>query len=292
MVCYIFIRYTHKRREKLEAPLKTLTPYGGRLTFQLPAGNSLVIHLKDNLKIRNKKRWSQVMYMYYLLGYKFFNDLSMMEKLYSHVPDINKVKTSKVFTGFGSLLNNIDPKLRAKLERTFILTLDGDVEFQPEAVRLMVDKIKENKRLGSVCGRVHPIGSGPVVWYQQFEYAVGHWLQKVTEHVFGTVMCSPGCFSLLRGSTLLEDHILPIYTTRASEASDYVQYDQGEDRWLSTLIIQQGYFISYVSAAHSMTYSPETFHVIFIFNFSINDSRWEFGKSLTYILRSPINIKD
>ena len=73
-------------------------------------------------------------------------------------------------------------------------------------------------------------------------------------------MCSPGCFSLLRGSTLLEDHILPIYVTKAHEANDYVQYDQGEDRWLSTLIIQQGYFISYVSAADSMTYAPETFH--------------------------------
>ena len=74
-------------------------------------------------------------------------------------------------------------------------------------------------------------------------------------------MCSPGCFSLLRGSTLLEDQILPIYVAKSSEASEYVQYDQGEDRWLSTLIIQQGYYIAYCSAADSMTYSPETFHV-------------------------------
>jgi len=145
------------------------------------------------------------------------------------------------------------------LENTFILALDGDVEFQPRAVDLMLDKIKENKRLGSVCGRVLPIGAGPVVWYQQFEYAVGHWLQKVTEHVLGSVLCSPGCFALLRGSTLLEDHILPIYATRARHAAEYVQYDQGEDRWLSTLMIQQGYFIGYVSAADSSTYSPETF---------------------------------
>ena len=64
------------------------------------------------------------------------------------------------------------------------MTLDGDVEFQPEAVRLMIDKIKENKKLGSVCGRVLPIGKGPMVWYQHFEYAVGHWLQKAAEHMF------------------------------------------------------------------------------------------------------------
>lgn len=48
----------------------------------------------------------------------------------------------------------------------------------------MIDKIKENKKIGSVCGRVHPIGSGKIVWYQIFEYAIGHWLQKVTEHIF------------------------------------------------------------------------------------------------------------
>lgn len=57
-------------------------------------------------------------------------------------------------------------------------------------------------------------------------------------------MCSPGCFSLLRGSTVLEDQILPVYITKANEPGHYVQYDQGEDRWLSTLIIQQvSYFI-------------------------------------------------
>jgi chitin synthase len=40
------------------------------------------------------------------------------------------------------------------------LTLDGDVEFRANAVRLMIDKMKENKKIGAVCGRVHPIGSG------------------------------------------------------------------------------------------------------------------------------------
>ena len=71
-----------------------------------------------------------------------------------------------------------------KLENTMLLVLDGDVEFRADAVKLMIDKMKEDKRIGSVCGRVHPIGSGPIVWYQIFEYAVGHWLQKVTENIF------------------------------------------------------------------------------------------------------------
>lgn len=36
------------------------TPYGGRIEWMLPGGNKLFVHLKDNEKIRNKKRWSQV----------------------------------------------------------------------------------------------------------------------------------------------------------------------------------------------------------------------------------------
>ena len=30
----------------------------------------MIVHLKDKNKIRHKKRWSQCVYMYYLLGYR------------------------------------------------------------------------------------------------------------------------------------------------------------------------------------------------------------------------------
>ena len=38
-------------------PKKMLTPYGGRLTWEFPGGTSMVVHLKDKSKIRNKKRY-------------------------------------------------------------------------------------------------------------------------------------------------------------------------------------------------------------------------------------------
>ena len=44
---------------QMQAPTKVLTPYGGQLVWILPGGNNLIVHLKDKLKIRNKKRWSQ-----------------------------------------------------------------------------------------------------------------------------------------------------------------------------------------------------------------------------------------
>ena len=44
----------------MPSPTKVVTPYGGQLVWILPGGNKLIVHLKDKLKIRHKKRWSQV----------------------------------------------------------------------------------------------------------------------------------------------------------------------------------------------------------------------------------------
>ena len=35
----------------------------------------------------------------------------------------------------------------------------------------------------------HFCGLGYMQWYQMFEYAIGHWLQKATEHMMGCVLC-------------------------------------------------------------------------------------------------------
>ena len=68
-----------------------------------------------------------------------------------------------------------------------------------------------------------------MVWYQKFEYAVSHWLQKAAEDKFGCVLCSPGCFSLFRGWSLMDENVMNRYTTPPSEARHYVQYDQGKN---------------------------------------------------------------
>ncbi|XP_021365799.1 uncharacterized protein LOC110458439 [Mizuhopecten yessoensis] len=220
----------HKVMVKISPPTKYPTPYGGRLEWTLPGNNKLTVHLKDNAKIRHKKRWSQVMYMYYLLGYKL-------------------------------VAQPLDARRKQKLaDNTFILALDGDVDFKPSAVQLLVDRMKKNEKVGAACGRIHPIGTGPMIWYQKFEYAISHWLQKATEHMIGCVLCSPGCFSLFRASSLMDDNVMRKYTTISTNARHYVQYDQGEDRWLCTLLLQQGYRVEYSAAADALTYAPEGFN--------------------------------
>ena len=54
----------------LESATKVQTPYGMELKWTLPGGLPFHIHLKDTFKVRNKKRWSQVMYMSYVLDHK------------------------------------------------------------------------------------------------------------------------------------------------------------------------------------------------------------------------------
>ncbi|XP_063838670.1 chitin synthase chs-2 isoform X3 [Ostrinia nubilalis] len=219
----------HQTNIRVRPPKKYPAPYGGRLTWVLPGKTKMICHLKDKGKIRHRKRWSQVMYMYYLLGHR------LME-----------------------LPISVDRK-EVMAENTFLLTLDGDIDFQPHAVRLLIDLMKKNKNLGAACGRIHPVGSGPMVWYQMFEYAIGHWLQKATEHMIGCVLCSPGCFSLFRGKALMDDNVMKKYTLRSDEARHYVQYDQGEDRWLCTLLLQRGYRVEYSAASDAYTHCPEGF---------------------------------
>ncbi|KAE9421814.1 hypothetical protein Angca_003086, partial [Angiostrongylus cantonensis] len=210
------------------------TPYGGRLVVRLPAGALLFVHLKDKKLIRHKKRWSQVMYMYYLLGHRIMDSpLSIEDR-------------------------------QQMADNTFVLAIDGDSKFQPEAVMRLMNRMKTKSDIGCACGRIHPIGSGSLmVWYQKFEYAIGHWFQKAAEHVFGCVLCAPGCFSLFRASALMDDNIMHKYTKTAQEPRHFVQYDQGEDRWLSTLMLKQGYRIEYVAASDAETYAPEGFEEFF-----------------------------
>ena len=208
------------RRMKVPPPVKYPTPYGGRLIWTLPGATKIICHLKDKDKIRHKKRWSQCMYMYYFLGYQ----LEANEKL-----------------------TQAQKELRAR--NTFLLALDGDVDFQPDAIIKLVDLMKRNPGVGASCGRIHPTGSGFMQWYQKFEYAIGHWLQKSTEHVMGCVLCSPGCFSLFRGEALMDENVMNTYTTVSTEPKHFVQYDQGEDRWLCTLLLQQGWRVEYSAAS-------------------------------------------
>ena len=201
---------------------KMVTPYGMQLEYTIANDETVrkvpfTIHLKDNLKVKNKKRWSQVMYMNYVL--KFFS----------------KEENNKVF----------------------ILTTDADIDFTYDSVVALLDILVRDNDIGAVCARTYPLGSGPLVWYQNFDYTIGHWFQKAAEHVLGCVLCCPGCFSAFRGSALIK--VIDTYAGAVENGFDFLIKDMGEDRWLCTLLIQNGCRLEYSAVAQDSTYCPETF---------------------------------
>ena len=199
---------------------KLLTPYGMQLRYKLKGNMPFYIHLKDNSKVKNKKRWSQVMYINYVLNYR--------------------IEYSEILK-----------------DKAFILTTDADIDFTSNDVVALLDILACDEGVGAVCARTHPLGSGPVVWYQVFDYAVGHWFQKAAEHILGCVLCCPGCFSVFRVSAL--EQILDTYSSSVENGFDFLTKDMGEDRWLCTLLIKAGWRLEYSAVSQDRTFCPETF---------------------------------
>lgn len=149
----------------------------------------------------------------------------------------------------------------ASEEESYILTTDADVRFTPDSVEALLDLMTRDQSVGAVCARTHPLGSGPLVWYQVFEYAIGHWFQKAAEHVLGSVLCSPGCFSVYRCKAIRD--ILPQYASNVERAFEFLTKDMGEDRWFCTLMVQSGWRIEYCAASENSTHCPEEFDEFF-----------------------------
>lgn len=78
------------------------------------------------------------MYLYYLLTFK-------MNEAKEEVKNNNQ---------------KLGDSMKKFTSNTFILALDGDVDFKPEAVTLLLDRMKKNPLVGAACGRIHPIGAG------------------------------------------------------------------------------------------------------------------------------------
>ncbi|XP_012941035.1 uncharacterized protein LOC101864407 [Aplysia californica] len=144
-------------------------------------------------------------------------------------------------------------------EHTYILAVDGDTQFEPSSVYEMLVHCEWLPATGAVCGRIKPSAAttSPTVCFQMFEYAQDFWLLKSSQNVFGTVTCCPGCFSMFRASALAP--LLPRVCEPTQSAADVYWKDTGEDRWLTVLMILQGWSLSYLSDATCVTSCPDTF---------------------------------
>lgn len=55
----------------------------------------------------------------------------------------------------------------SKAEKTYVLALDGYVEFNYDSLQKMVDVMEaaDEQYVGAVCGRIHPKGSGTKTYF-------------------------------------------------------------------------------------------------------------------------------
>ena len=58
---------------------------------------------------------------------------------------------------------------------------------------------------------------------------------QAAEHVIGSVLCSPGCFSVYRCKAIRD--VLPMYASNVEHAFEFLTKDMGEDRWFCTLLV-------------------------------------------------------
>ena len=148
------------------------------------------------------------MYMYYFLGFQLAGENGTREVIFIEDNKEERRKTKDEQKRAKELERKAKEDRLKQGQNIYLLALDGDVDFLPDAVHKVLDIMKKNDNIGAACGRIHPTGTGCMKWLQQYEYAFGHWMQKSTEHVLGCVLCSPGCFSLFRGAAVMSDNVM------------------------------------------------------------------------------------
>ncbi|XP_054167698.1 chitin synthase chs-2-like [Oppia nitens] len=197
------------------------TPYGRQIHMHLDHNYKLVVHLKNRNFVRKGKRWSQVMYMNLVKTYVKINQLNESDVI--------------------------------------MIALDGDTSYPPKSIFNIIDTAINNTDIGAISGKLIPISNQRLNWivmYQKFEYGVSYWLQKTVENVWGSILCSPGCFTLYRAQAIFD--VMSEYSTQSYDAFTQILYGQGEDRWLTTLLMKQGWIIEYCPQAMAYTHSPTT----------------------------------
>ena len=77
-------------------------------------------------------------------------------------------------------------------------------------------------------------------------------LLQAANHVLGSVLCCPGCFSVYRAEALR--HVVPTYASSVTKASEFLTKDMGEDRWLCTLLVRSLVLFSHGPQARSQDF--------------------------------------
>jgi hypothetical protein len=190
-----------QRRPLSERAVNVHTSYGwlGKIEHLFGSRFPLFVHYKDIDLNRNRKRWCQVLYIAILLDrLRTLNLRPDEDNATGDKGCESSTDSNDTGNGTGGTVRAIEPatlssshRLAAPLDfyppgdpdacskaqsRVFVMMTDGDISFDCMGVKLLLDSLLRDERVGGAAGCVHPTGSlNPVVFFQQFEYALAHW---------------------------------------------------------------------------------------------------------------------
>ena len=109
-----------------EQGIMLFTPYGIQLAWQLASGMPLFVHLKDVSKVKAKKRWSQVMYMKYVLSYRSFKCRNISSNL-SKISSYASLLSVDSMASMGEKTKTVQNNLKVPESRVNNTVYDSDV---------------------------------------------------------------------------------------------------------------------------------------------------------------------
>ena len=127
-----------------------------------------------------------------------------------------------------NLAKNYVKSLHLDPSDVILIALDGDTSYPPKSIIKIIDNAIENPEIGAISGKLVPICNQKMNWivmYQKFEYSVSYWLQKTAENIWGTILCSPGCFTLYRAEAVFQ--VMSEYSEPSYDAFTQILYGQG-----------------------------------------------------------------
>ncbi|KAH3756648.1 glycosyltransferase family 2 protein [Pelomyxa schiedti] len=150
------------------------------------------------------------------------------------------------------------------LEKTAhgIMFVDSDVTFSwkgnTRSMLRMYKGLIRRKEIGGTCGEIEVLHwyQNPLTITQYFEYKTNQFLAKTCESWFGMVTCLPGAFCMVKPQAV--ETILNAYLAATSTIWAKNQLDLGEDRTMTTQLLQTGWETTYEPRAVARTEVPST----------------------------------
>ncbi len=134
-----------------------------------------------------------------------------------------------------------------------LVTIDSDSVIEKETLRRLVAPMVADPVVGGVAGNVRVLNmkAGIIPRMLEVAFTFGFDFLRASHSRVNTVMCTPGALSAYR-----TDAVMPVLDQWLNETFLGKPYCIGEDRYLTNLILEQGYHILFQSNAMVFTNVP------------------------------------